>query len=242
MPLLDCTGGVRRKGWSKLHLPREGWTLPGSPSGMHDASDMLSLALLLFPQSNEQQFPRRRDEQQVTQLSPEEVSTWNPSILLPANPYRIDWYEEAMVFLSPLWMQRLTEAAGHLGAFLLHSHSSGWRGTAGCWGWAFGGPSFPPHPIFFSFFLKWGVAKLQARFPKCLSQGEPWHADRRNHHVTSEHTSHDFVLVPKDSWASTFVVQQISRGSWQHLLILSDVTLIFSNQGGADVRGCTTSR
>lgn len=111
------------------------------------------------PWSNKQQLPRRRGEEQVTQLSPKEVSIWNPSILLLANPYWIDWHEGCTVFLSPLLIQRLTDAAGPLCEFLLYNPSSGLRGMADCWGWAFAFPSFPPSP---HFLFKSGIAKLLA--------------------------------------------------------------------------------
>lgn len=40
------------------------------------------------------------------------------------------------------------------------------------------------------------------------------------------------MLVPKDWWASTYLVQHITHGSWQHWLILRDVEVILSKSEG----------
>lgn len=71
---------------------------------------------VVHPEAISSSFPERGGVQQVTQLSPKEVSIWNPSVLLPAYPYWVDWHEGPTVLLSPLLIQRLTEAAGPLGA------------------------------------------------------------------------------------------------------------------------------
>lgn len=103
MSLLERSGGIRRKGWSKLYLPREEWALPGSPSGMHDAFDMLSFALL-FPSKWYTAASQKEGENSKWSVLKGGL-LWNPSVLL-ANTYWIDWRGGVTVFCPPLLIQR----------------------------------------------------------------------------------------------------------------------------------------
>lgn len=116
-------------------------------------------------------------------------------------------------------------AAGPLGVFLLQNPSNGLRGMATCWDWAFGFPSSPPLPHFF----KMRCSQTTGQNSQSKSHGGALaHCQNRSSFDWSENSSHDFVLVPKDHGASTYLVQQITHGSWQHWLILGDVKVILS--------------
>lgn len=100
---------------------------------------------------------------------------------------------------------------------------------AACWDWAFGFPSFPSLSHFFK---RWGVAKLLGKISKANLGRDLTHCQNRSSFDWSENFSYNFVLVPKDRWASTYLVQQITHGSWQHWLILRDVEVILSKSEG----------
>lgn len=130
-PLLGCTGGTNWKGWSKLQWPSEEGTLPGSPSGTHDASDMLSLALLLSPpEAISNSFPEGRGNSK----SPGCPQRRSPYEIPPSSCQQSPTALLGMrgLSLSPLPIPKLTEATGPLGACFLCNPSSGPRGAVAC--------------------------------------------------------------------------------------------------------------
>lgn len=159
----------------------------------------------------------------VIQLSSEEVSIWNPSILL-ADTYWIDWHEEVTVFLPLLLIQRQEQQVPWVYSFS-KIPVVGWEEWLPAEHLA--SPPFPPCP----FFLRMRCSQTAGQNLKSPG-GALAHCQNRSSFDWSENSSYDFVLVPKDHWASTYLAQQITHGSWQHCLILRDVKVILSKSEG----------
>lgn len=153
---------MRRKGCSKLHFSREEWALPGSPSGMHDAFDMLSFALLFPPKVISSSFPEGGGK---TASDPAVLKGGlHMKFLYPAGKYLLEWLAWGGYSLSAPTFNSEMEAAGPLGVFLLQNPSSGLRGMAACQDWAFGFPLA-------SFILKMRCIQTTGQNPQSKSPG-----------------------------------------------------------------------
>lgn len=163
MPVLGCSGDIRRKGGLNYTCQEKNELCQGL-----QVACMMHLTCWALPycspQSDKQQLPRRRGE---TASDPAVLKGGlHMKFLCTAGKYLLDWLAWGGYSVSTFNSEM--GAAGPLDVLLLQNPSSGLRGMAACWDWAFGFPSIPPLP---HFFLKMKWPNYWVKSPKQIPRG-----------------------------------------------------------------------